>query len=144
MNFNDLLCYGKRALQAYVFLFAERKFDAVAAGDVFLRSTAIWEEDYGGAAFGDAEMPFPDVSVVLPFACDEPGGGFVGGLQEAETAVRDWLHDDVPESRSLGVGRDACGGLPEPFADASVGVVIEAVHALGSQASPSSFPMKTR
>ena len=104
----------------------------VVAGAELLRFASVRKGNACSAAFRDAELPLPDIILVFPLARHKTCSGFVFGLQRAEPAVRNRLHHYVLEARFAAARGDAGAGLPYPLADTAVGVVVEAVHLLGT------------
>ena len=88
----------------------------------------------GGSSLGDGEGPYPLVALVLPTALDEACSRTIRGFEMVQPAVGDGAHDDMLEARTGGVGSDAGTRLPNPLADDAVGIVVEAVHAVGPHA----------
>ena len=58
----------------------------------------------------------------------------VFGFDKSEALVGYWLHDYAFEARVGGICRNAGHCFPQPFANTSVGIVVEAVHALRAHA----------
>ena len=50
------------------------------------------------------------------------------GIEMSEPAIRNRLHYDTPEASLIDIGADSGGIFPQPLANASVCIMIEAVH----------------
>ena len=57
------------------------------------------ESNGGRGAFGDGEVPDPQVALISPAAFDKPSGRMVFCFDKAQTLVRNGFHNDVLETR---------------------------------------------